>query len=245
MTNGNQPGAGNPLDERFYVRGEREAYGPYDGRTLKDMIEQGKVAPDAGIARVGATEWTTIKEHPFFSSLRPAGAVGGQPMRLPGGPGSGPEYTDQVSTTAGGPYHYAGFWIRFCAYLIDNVILYIGIMIIVLIASALIGFDYSNNGKAVTALLIIYVLVIAMVIAYQVMFLRSSWQATPGKRVLGLRIITTSGIKLSGWRAIGRCLCYSISAMPMYIGFMMAGWTREKRAFHDSICDTRVIYYKK
>jgi uncharacterized RDD family membrane protein YckC len=241
----NQSGAGNPLDERYYVRGEREAYGPYDGRTLKEMIEQGKVALDAGIARVGATEWTTVKEHPFFSSIRPAGAAAAQPMRLPGGPGSGAEYSENVSTTAGGPYHYGGFWIRFCAILIDSVILYIGILIIGLIASALIGFDYSNNGKAVTAIAVIYLFATVMVLAYQIMFLRSGWQATPGKRVLGLRIITTNGAKLSGWRAFGRYVCYSVSAMPMYIGFMMAGWTKEKRSFHDSICDTRVIYYKK
>lgn len=29
------------LDERYYVHGETQAYGPYGGRALKDMIEKG------------------------------------------------------------------------------------------------------------------------------------------------------------------------------------------------------------
>jgi uncharacterized RDD family membrane protein YckC len=33
-----------------------------------------------------------------------------------------------------------------------------------------------------------------------------------------------------------------VSALLFYIGFMMAGWTNQKRALHDMICDTRVIY---
>lgn len=248
MANGSQSGAGNPLDERYYVRGEREAYGPYDGRTLKDMIEQGKVALDAGIARVGATEWTTIKDHPYFSTLRPAGQAAGatQAMRLPGGPGGGLEYGEQAGAVAGGPYHYGGFWIRFAALLIDVVCIYIVLLIFILIVSAAIGFDYNDSTKGIIATLLINLFATVFGISYQVFFLRSDWQATPGKRVLGLRVITTSGIKLSGWRALGRYLCYNVSGIgSLTIGFMMAGWTKEKRAFHDSICDTRVIYYKK
>jgi uncharacterized RDD family membrane protein YckC len=221
----NQPGAGNPLDERYYVRGEREAYGPYDGRTLKDMLEQGKVAPDAGIARVGATEWTTIKEHPFFSSIHPAGAVAAaQPRRLPGGPGSGPEYHGE---TLSGEVEYAGSWFV--------------IGIIAGIAGVL-RTGSGNEGLAVLVGLIGILVTLAAAIFYHVKFTSGPWQATPGKRIVRIHVVKDNGERVGGWLAFGRYLCYILSALPLYIGFFVIGWNKEKKGFHDMICGTRVIF---
>ena len=102
--------------------------------------------------------------------------------------------------------------------------------------------DSAGQTAAIIGLIVAYAAIFAFVILYQVLFLRSRWQATPGKRLLGLHIVTLSGEPVSGWRALGRYLCYAVSSSILCIGFMMAGWTKEKRAFHDSICDTRVVH---
>jgi uncharacterized RDD family membrane protein YckC len=35
---------------------------------------------------------------------------------------------------------------------------------------------------------------------------------------------------------------YIVSGMILLIGYIMAGFDNEKRALHDRVCDTRVIY---
>ena len=230
----------HPLDERFYVRGESEAYGPYDGRAIKDMIEQGRLLPNTGIARVGATEWTEIKDHPYFGALRRGGSapVAAEAVRLPGAPGSYPESVHP-------PVRYAGFWIRLGAYLLDFVFIYIGIAVIFLVAGGAIGFNtQDDDARSILAGGVGFIALNAFVILYNVLFLRGTWQATPGKRLLGLHVVTTTGERLSGWRALGRYFAYILSALPLYIGFMMIGWNREKMGLHDMVCDTRVIYGK-
>ncbi|MGO9026592.1 MAG: RDD family protein [Beijerinckiaceae bacterium] len=246
-----QPAAppSHPLDERYYVRGETEAYGPYDGRALKDMIEQGRLSPTTGIARLGETQWSEVKDHRYFGSLRPAGssAPPGEAIRLPGAPG----YAGGVVPAQ---LRYAGFWIRFVAYLIDAVLLWILCTVIGGVIGAVIGaslkggsLDASSTSNDTVASVAGGLAVLAMfaaAIVYNVLFVSGSWQATPGKRLLGLHIITASGQRVGGWRAFGRYLCYIVSALPFYIGFMMIGWNKEKKGIHDMICETRVVYGK-
>jgi TM2 domain-containing membrane protein YozV len=64
----------HPLDGRYYVRGEAGAIGPYEGQAIKEMIEQGKLSATTGIARVGDTQWSELKHHPYFGTLSPAGS---------------------------------------------------------------------------------------------------------------------------------------------------------------------------
>jgi uncharacterized RDD family membrane protein YckC len=238
----------HPLDERYYVRGETEAYGPYEGRIVKEMIEQGKLLPGTGLARVGATEWTEIKDHPFFASLLRPGHVAaavGQPLRLPGAPGA-------YQQAADGTRRYAGFWIRFVAYIVDIIAISILNGTIIGVVFAIVGpgsfshlEDNSDTGGQIFAgvlLVVAYIVMLVLDVLYFVLFVRSRWQATPGKRLLGLYLITESGQPVSGWRALGRYFAYILSALPFYVGFMMIGWTDQKRGLHDMVCETRVVH---
>ena len=84
----------------------------------------------------------------------------------------------------------------------------------------------------------------ALTIGYNVYFNAGTWQATPGKRLLGLHLITVTGEPVGPWLAFGRWLAYILNGFTLYIGFMMIGWTREKTGLHDIICGTRVVYGK-
>jgi uncharacterized RDD family membrane protein YckC len=77
--------------------------------------------------------------------------------------------------------------------------------------------------------------------AYEVYFL-SAHGATPGKMALGLRVIRADGGPISPMLALGRHFAMWISAFILMIGYIMAGFDPEKRALHDRICETRVIY---
>jgi uncharacterized RDD family membrane protein YckC len=89
---------------------------------------------------------------------------------------------------------------------------------------------------------IAYFINLAIGIAYNVYFV-SQFGATPGKMALNLKIIRASdGAMPSAGLALGRYLAYIIDFVTLYIGFIIAGFDSEKRALHDHICGTRVVY---
>ncbi len=151
-----------------------------------------------------------------------------------------------------GVRRYAGFWIRFVAVVIDSIILTIIAFIVNLPLRLIIGLgaiDVANTGSvaglgAVFAATGVLILInTAISVAYHAYFW-STRGATPGKMALGLKIIRADGGSLSVGLAIGRYLAYILDFFTIYIGFIIAGFDSEKRALHDRICDTRVIYAK-
>jgi uncharacterized RDD family membrane protein YckC len=148
------------------------------------------------------------------------------------------------------PYtrRYAGFWIRFLAIFIDGLILGVVSLIINLSFGgglARMGHitDAGDIGPAIAGLFgLAYFLNVAIAIAYQAYFL-SQHGATPGKMALNLKVIRASdGQNPSVGMAIGRYFAYWLDAITLTIGYIIAAFDSEKRALHDYICGTRVIY---
>jgi len=76
---------------------------------------------------------------------------------------------------------------------------------------------------------------------YYALFEASHFQATPGKMALGLVVTDETGHRIGFGRATGRYFAKLISALILYIGFMMAGWTEKKQALHDILASTLVL----
>ncbi len=64
---------------------------------------------------------------------------------------------------------------------------------------------------------------------------------TLGKMALGIKVVTSSGEKLTYGRAAGRWGGKFLSRLVCCIGYLVAGFDEELRALHDHICDTRVV----
>lgn len=78
--------------------------------------------------------------------------------------------------------------------------------------------------------------------AYYVFFTYTAG-ATLGKRMFSLRVVAADGGKLSLWDVIYReTIGKYLSGAFLFMGYIMAGVDKEKRAFHDMLADTRVIY---
>ena len=130
---------------------------------------------------------------------------------------------------------YGGFWRRTAALLIDGLIITaIYIPLIMLtghpLTSATLGWALGLN----------YIISIVINASYQGYFL-SQKGATPGKMVMGLKVVTADGQRLSVGRAIARYFSYIIDSATLGIGFIMVAFDSQKRALHDYICSTRVI----
>jgi uncharacterized RDD family membrane protein YckC len=77
--------------------------------------------------------------------------------------------------------------------------------------------------------------------AYEIFFI-GKYGATPGKMLLKIKVASPDGGKISYARSTGRYFAKMLSGLPtLFIGFLMAFWTEERKALHDLICQTRVI----
>ena len=153
---------------------------------------------------------------------------------------------------------YAGFWLRFVAVIIDGIVLWIvgAIVLFPIVGSmGLRGLIRGGYGPGVWtgamtpaemlpffSLIFRFILISAVLKwLYFALLESSSWQATLGKKALGLEVTDLDGRRISFGRATGRTFAKIISAMILYVGFMMAGFTEKKQALHDMIAGCLVI----
>ncbi len=67
--------------------------------------------------------------------------------------------------------------------------------------------------------------------------------ATPGKRLLGIHVVDAKSLgEINNKQAIIRYIGYIVSSLPLGFGFLMVAFHKEKRALHDILADTVVIY---
>ncbi|GGB46854.1 hypothetical protein GCM10011409_25470 [Lentibacillus populi] len=136
-------------------------------------------------------------------------------------------------------YKPAGFWIRFFANFIDGVIT---MLMAFLIALLLNDQEFFNNRLEETSRSedianLIYVVI------FVIIFTGSKFKGSLGKLICQIQVLNSRDMtQISLLKSIGRAFAYVISAIPLLIGFMMAGWNKEKKALHDIICGTRVVY---
>lgn len=140
---------------------------------------------------------------------------------------------------------YAGFWLRFVAFLVDSVLINIGESVLILI---LAGLELLLDGVGVvqstkeTILGIVGVpLYLSLPWLYYAYFESSPKMATIGKTVAGIKVVDLDGNRISFGRATARFWLKFLSALIISIGYIMAGFTERKQALHDIIAKTLVI----
>lgn len=132
---------------------------------------------------------------------------------------------------------YGGFWVRFVALVLDYAIVFL-IMLAALFA--LLAVKATVGMDSTVELIASLVLSFAPYFYWPVME-SSGWQATVGKRVMGLEVTDADGNRLSFPRALLRSLAKIISGIPIGIGFLIAAFTARKQALHDIIVKTLVV----
>jgi len=125
---------------------------------------------------------------------------------------------------------YGGFWIRFLAYIIDYVLW--------LIPTLLIFGVFQLNES--TANILGYINSFLMIVYFAALE-SSTWQATPGKKICGLKVINRDGGKLSFLHALGRSILSALCVFNLFIGSLMIAFTKRKQGLHDMVCKTYVV----
>lgn len=138
-----------------------------------------------------------------------------------------------------------GFWIRSLAFATDIFIIYaiISIMSLTVRLGILTGacvLDMPHGTFLDLRAILINFIKIFVACAYFVYFHAATGQ-TPGKRIFRLRVVNTEGMPIGFVRSAIRFIAYIISALPMYMGFILIALNHKKQGLHDLICKTYVI----
>ena len=85
----------------------------------------------------------------------------------------------------------------------------------------------------------------ASIVAVIALYLPISWALTGrslGKALMGLRIVRTDGSAFGFARSFVRFAGYWVSALPFGLGFLAALFDGRRRALHDRLAGTIVVY---
>lgn len=111
---------------------------------------------------------------------------------------------------------YANFWKRVAAAIID------GIIFIIFLAL------FKNFG-------------ILLGWAYYAIMESSPQQGTLGKMAVGIAVTDLKGNRISFGRATGRYFCMYLTAITLFIGYIIAAFTGKRQTIHDMIASCLII----
>jgi uncharacterized RDD family membrane protein YckC len=168
----------------------------------------------------------------------------------PASPYSSPPAAYQAAAPAVVGVGYGGFWIRVVAAIIDHIILRVVVAPVGMIFGGLglaggMMHHVPHFGPPIFGLGLLgggvtFILLIFGGWLYEAFMESSSYQATLGKIVCGLKVTDLYGNRISFERATGRHFAKWLSAMILCIGYIMVGFTERKQGLHDLLAGTLV-----
>lgn len=138
---------------------------------------------------------------------------------------------------------HAGFWRRAGAFLIDLVLVsVVGFGLGYLLAQVTGGSTIAATPEEEASLALFFngVGVVAQWLYFALME-SSSKQGTLGKMALGIRVTDLERGRIGFGKATGRYFGKYLSALILFVGFLMVAWTDKKQGLHDLMANTLVL----
>ena len=245
---------------KWYFVQEGQRIGPVEREILDERIREAAVHADTLVWRAGLADWRRAGD---VAELEVPPSLPAMPPPLPGASATNPANaarTDQFRTlneenaAAGGlaasaaPQTvrpaFGGFAARFAAKMIDLLLL-LGIGLLLAEAVAALFYDGTiplppDWRGFLRAQGLMSLVNAGVAIWFSVYFIRR-FEATPGKRMLGLRVVRADGSPVGAGKIILRYFGEQLSGILFLSGYVMAAFDDEKRTLHDYLCDTRVV----
>jgi uncharacterized RDD family membrane protein YckC len=251
----------------WYYAEQGKQTGPVNDEQFDEMVRNGTILPDTLVWHEGMAAWAPCREAkggavPTSSNDATTGAAA-EAVCVECGKifpidetirhgnarvcaGCKPVFLQKLQEGAAlntGDLNYARFGTRVAAYLLDAIILFAFNLLMDLImglgASQAIG-AAPKGTLAFQLFLMAFQLVVG--ICYEALMV-GRYGATLGKMALKIKVVTAEGGRVSYARAFGRYFAKMLSSFTCLIGFIMAAFDNpQRRALHDRICNTRVVF---
>lgn len=128
------------------------------------------------------------------------------------------------------PVEYAGFWVRFAAFFVDVIVLFIPLFTIQLIFYVI----FADSLDTYLQYVVVWIYAIYML---------NTRQATLGKMMVGIKVTSINQNKSPLGKLILReTICKFLNLMTLGIGYLLITFTTKKQGLHDLIADTVVVY---
>lgn len=255
---------------QWYYAIDDQRLGPVSHAEFERLMQSGKITGGALVWRKGMDQWKTLDE----VKERDPALFAEVPPPLPSAEVHAevvdPEAGDDVRRAprlepeGGKPkapevLHYAGFWRRLGAHLVDLLAWWI----VWQLFSGIVGSIYFPEAVAIAQkgtghqatpdelMVMLRFFGVALVIGaiwaviYDAVFMLRLG-ATPGKLLFGLRVVKANGQPLGFSNVAARCLAKGLVGIPtLCIGYLIVAFDDQKRGLHDHISQTRVIIRKR
>jgi uncharacterized RDD family membrane protein YckC len=226
--------------------------GPFTREQVAEKLQSGEFTLEQLAFVDGLSQWTPLRD--VLAKVDGMGVAATVPV-VPPASAAGYSY----AATMQPPSHlvYAGFWLRFAAYLLDTLILQIPLVIVSMVFGFIFGFIWalshrgetlgftSADGSANIPFILFETAIIIFSLVAQWLYFAmqesSAAQATLGKRIIGIKVTNEQGQRIGFGQASGRFFGKIISGLTLLIGYIMAGFTEKKQALHDMLAGTLVV----
>ncbi len=145
--------------------------------------------------------------------------------------------TPPVHTPGTAGVRYGGFWIRAVASLIDNVLL----LLLYVILGFVQGIVAPNASYGTFRGQVVFQLVSFAINMLYHGSVQAKYQGTPGKRLLGLRLVGSDLTPVEMSRCYARYFASMLSGLVLGLGYIWAAFDSKKRTWHDRMAGTLVI----
>lgn len=136
---------------------------------------------------------------------------------------------------------YGGFWRRFAANFLDNLIISVAGIAVIFALRALGILEASDNPEMQPKDMLAMLLVYAGIFFYSLWFWANKG-ATPGKQVMGLRVQhKDTGANLTYGQGVLRLIGYVISWVFLLLGYLWVAFDARKQGWHDKIASSVVV----
>jgi uncharacterized RDD family membrane protein YckC len=243
----------------WYYANNDQRLGPVSESEFARLVREKIIRDDTLVWRHGMADWKRYAEvAPTLPppEIPPAESATASSWEAAPAAATGKSDLEIIRDILPPKLNYAGFWMRVLAKCMDSFVLSVVVMII----SDAMGlrpdfpamhslaevFRFLNQMSAeqltqyLEQMRAVGRIALIVGLAYNWFFL---WRfsATPGKLVLGIKVVRSDGSRLSHGRIVARYFAEMLNQFIMFVGYLTAAFDREKRAMHDFICDTRVV----
>lgn len=230
------------MSEQWFFAQGGQRQGPIATNELKSRLASGRVSATALVWREGMPDWVEAGAVPELAGIVASAPAPPAlpPPPLPASPASSPAANPAYGAAPphAAPYapHPAALGpapalipaphgARFVAGLLDSVVL--------IVASCALS--------AVTGGVSAPLVGIVLVAGYYGYFESSEQQATPGKKLMNLKVVDMKGNRITPGTAIIRYFAKYLSSFLLLIGYIMILFTEKHQGLHDKIADTLVV----